>query len=209
MYSLETFLVEEGYCYSIKEASKILECISDDFYYELQETAEAQKVSELRGQLKDLMDRILKETNPKKKQTLANEYKRIQSKISSASKEEKTMRSIRRIAGADNPASRSTPNRGRTQTTDIGVTRTAEARRERPMTGARINDPRVSAAAEREASRLTGTSAEVGRAGGSRQSTSVVRTGKYSDMGRSSTSGSTAALPNKGTSRTGARFPRG
>lgn len=202
MYELVEFLIGEGYCYSEKEAVKIIESASDNFYNYM--VSESEDYSDKAKQIRTLNTEL---QNPK---TSSDRQQEIRIALAKLGKERRieTQGStvLKKIQGKETkPASSS----GRAQTTDIGVTRTAEAKAKQrgiPMTGSSLNNPRVASAASREASRLTGTTAEVGRAGGSRQSTGVIRTGKYSDM---QTGGrATASTPNKGQSRTGARFPR-
>ena len=202
MYELVEFLVREGYCYSEKEAVKIIESASDNFYNYLVEESgsysdNARKIGALKTEL----------TNPR---TSSDRQQKIRIALAKLGRENRINSQgstvLKKIQGRE---TKPTSASGIAQTTDIGVTKTAEAKAKQrgiPMTGSSINNPRVASAASREASRLTGTTAEVGRAGGSNQFTGVVRTGKYSDMqvgGRA-----TASTPNKGQSRTGARFPR-
>lgn len=198
MYELVEFLIEERYCNTESEAIKILESISDKFY---EEVSAAMRLRGMRGRMDNLISQLMKDpTNTK----LQRKIKTIRGAIPQQETISKAERVIKTTRGDKGIAK--TPGVG-AQTSDIATTKTAAARRDRPMTGAQINDPRVAASAERQVSRMTGTSSEVGRAGGaSRQSTGVVRTGKYSQM--QSGSGATAAVPNKGTSRTGSRFPR-
>ena len=202
MYELVDFLVEEKYCNTELEAIKILESISGEFYNYLVEESDsyvdsAKQIRTLNTELQHPKTSSARQQEIRIALAKLGKERRIQTQGSTV---------LKKIQGKETKPRSST---GRAQTKDIGVTGTAEAKARatgRPMTGAPLNDPRVAAAASREASRLTGTTAEVGRAGGSRQSTGVVKTGKYSDMqvgGRA-----TASTPNKGQSRTGARFPR-
>ena len=202
MYELVEFLIEERYCYSEKEAVKILECASDDFYNYLVEKND--RYTELTIQ-KAALNRELQ--NPK---TSLARQKEIPIELAKLGKEMRITAQgatvLKKIQGKE---TKPTSSSGRAQTTDIGVTRTAEAKARatgRPMTGSRLNKPRVAAAADRYTNKKTGTRPEVSNAGGSRQSTGVVKTGKYSDM--KTGSGATASTPNKGQSRTGAGFPR-
>lgn len=205
MYELVDFLVEERYCNSELEALKIIESISDEFYeYLLEEVSASQRVRAMRGRMGNLISSLMKDpTNT----TLQRQIKTIRSAIPQQEKISQGERAIQSVQGSKGiaPTPRG-PGGSRAQTSDIATTKTAQQRRDRPMTGARINDPNVAASAERNTSRLTGTTPEVNRAGGaSRQFTGVVRTGRYSNM---QTGGrSTAALRSKGISRNGDRFP--
>lgn len=206
MYELVNFLVEEKYCYTKSEALKILESASDEFYqYIVEEVSASKRLGGMRKRMEGLISSLMKDPSNVE---LQRKIKTIRSELPRQEKISKAERTIKQIQG--NKGIASTPrgiDGGRAQTSDIATTKTAERRTDRPMTGARINDPRVAASAERETSRITGTSSEVGRAGGaSRQFTGVRKTGKYSNM--QTGSGATSSLPNKGQSSTGARFPR-
>jgi hypothetical protein len=202
MYELVEFLIGEQYCYSEKEAYKIIESVSDDFYNHLVE--ESDGYSDKAKQVRTLNTEL---QNPRTSSARQQEIRIALAKLGRERRiETQGQTALKKIQGKETKPRASS---GRAQTTDIGVTKTAEAKakaRGISMTGSTLNNPRVASAASREASRLTGTTAEVGRAGGSSQSTGVVRTGKYSDMqvgGRA-----TASTPNRGQSRTGVRFPR-
>jgi hypothetical protein len=198
MQELVEFLIDERYCNTESEAIKILESVSDEFY---EEVSAAMRLKGMRGRMDSLISQLMKDPNnielQRKIKTIRGSIPQ-QETISKAERVIKTTRGDKGIA--------KTPGVG-AQTSDTATTKTAAARKDRPMTGAQINDPRVAASVERQASRMTGTSSEVSRAGGaSSKSTGVVKTGKYSQM--QTGSGATAAVPNKGTSRTGSRFPR-
>lgn len=198
MQELVEFLIDERYCNTESEAIKILESVSDEFY---EEVSAAMRLKGMRGRMDSLISQLMKDPNnielQRKIKTIRGSIPQ-QETISKAERVIKTTRGDKGIA--------KTPGVG-AQTSDTATTKTAASRKDRPMTGAQINDPRVAASVERQASRMTGTSSEVSRAGGaSSQSTGVVKTGKYSQM--QTGSGATAAVPNKGTSRTGSRFPR-
>ncbi len=198
MHDLVRYLIEEKYCNNESEAVKILESISDEFY---EEVSAAMRLKGMRNRMGNLINQLTKDpTNSE----LQRKIKTIRGAIPQQETISKAERVIKTEKGDKGIAK--TPGVG-AQTSDIATTKTAAARKDRPMTGARINSPGIAAFAERQASRMTGTTSEVGRAGGSsRQSTGVVKTGKYSQM--QGGSGATAAVPNKGISRTGARFPR-
>jgi hypothetical protein len=223
MHDLVDFLVEERYCNTESEAIKIIESVSDEFYEYLIETEKLtgkerikdiqtrrapERLAAMRTRLKTLTKSA--QENPKSiKPKTVEQINRLRVIIPDQESLSKKEMEKRKKEGTASKGLQPTPRGpgGGAQTSDIAATRTAAARRDRPMTGARINDPRVAASAERRTSRMTGTSSEVGRAGGaSRQFTGVVRTGKYTQM--QSGTGATEAVPNKGTSRTGARFPR-
>ena len=207
MSNLEIFLVEEGYCDTEREAIKILECISDEFYYFLieKEISAKDATTQARQRLKSAFTKVGKPNfNPKEIQHYTKKIKALEPFVGielaqSRESGSKSLQQTPRGVGGS-----------RAQTTDIATTTTSvqkSKQRGRPMMGASLNVPSVAAAAERETSRQTRTSAEVGRAGGaSRQRTGVVRTGKYTQM--QSGGGATTPVPNKGTSRTGAQFPR-
>jgi hypothetical protein len=205
MRELLYFLIEEKYCNTETEALKILESVSDNFYnYLLEEVSASQRVGAMRKRMEGLISSLMKDPS---NTTLQRQIKTIRSELPGQEKISRAERTIKQIQGDRGIAS--TPrgaDGGRAQTSDIATTKTAEKRKDRPMTGAKINDPRVASAAGRETSRITRTSAEVGRAGGaSSQFTGVRKTGKYSNM--QSGGRATAALPNTGRSRTGSRFP--
>jgi hypothetical protein len=122
MQELVDFLIEERYCNSELEAVKILESVSDGFYEYLierstpvQRSSEASNVAGLRTKLKSIMNSMVSEKDPERKKELAQQYKSIQDSIKDASLEEKGTRAQKEIQGKDNPASRPTPNRGRSQ----------------------------------------------------------------------------------------------
>lgn len=109
MYKLERFLVKEGYCNTERQANKILESISDEFYSFLLEGIEDDEVSKMRQKLKSLMSEILSETDPEKKQALGDEYKKLKARIDSSAKDASDVRKVRDVAGTSSLSSRPTP----------------------------------------------------------------------------------------------------
>lgn len=207
MHNLETFLIDKGYCHTIKEASKILESISGEFYeYLVEEVSASKRLGSMRSRMDNLISSLMKDpTNTE----IQRKIKTIRSELPRQERISRAERTVKQIQGDNGiAATPKGPDGSRAQTSDIATTKTASRRKDgKQRTGAAINDPRISSAAEREASRLTGTTSEVERAGGaSRQFTGTRRTGKYFNM--QSGGRATSALPNRGISSSGAQFPR-
>jgi hypothetical protein len=206
MHDLVDFLVEERYCNTESEAIKIIESVSDEFYDSLVEAYKGkydigkrspERLSVMRSKLKSLTNKAQQDPGsitPQMADTI-NKFRLSipdQQKLASAEMER------RKREGTASKGLQPTPRPGGgAQTSDIAATRTAAARRGRPMTGARLNNPRVAAAAEKETNRRTRTRGEV-RIQGTGQETGTVDSSNYTDRRN---------VHNKATSRTGARFP--
>jgi hypothetical protein len=162
MHDLVDFLVEEKYCNTESEAIKILESVSDEFYDSLVEAqvSAITSTAEARKRMDAEMKKVGKpEFNP-------NLVKHLRKKI----------------AGLKGPASAEL-----TQSKSKGLQKTPTGPKGRRVQKTEeeginpLNDPRVAAAAEREADKETGTKGEVSKAGGaSNQPTRRLRQTQYS-----------------------------
>jgi len=161
MHDLVDFLVEERYCNTESEAIKILESVSDKFYEYLIET----QISAM-----DLTTKAKKDLRQELSKPNSNQ-KRI-------------LHLTKKLKGLSGPAAAeaaqmSMTSKGLQKTPTGPKGRRVQKTEEEGVN--RLNDPRVAAAAEREADKETGTKGEVSKAGGaSNQPTRRLRQTQYS-----------------------------
>ena len=171
MSNLEIFLVEEGYCDTEREASKILECISDEFYDFLVEKSsniDDMKPSQIESRRNELSKQLsaLRRSNLSPVE-LAKRSTEINAELNRLRAELKTHENI----GTYTPKRQDTPTVRRSdgsesnlQTSDIGRTKTSDQREKEtgsPMSGSRLNVPRVRRELTRKGTALSGIPSEV------------------------------------------------
>jgi hypothetical protein len=190
MHDLVDFLVEERYCNTESEAIRILESVSDEFYEYLIE-AEASAMEQTKN-LKNQLKRELSKPNPNQATIL-----KITRQLQGLKGPLETERSQLPMTSR---GLQKAPGRGGAQTSDIATTKKAEQKAKetgKPMTGARLNNPRFAAEVEKKASETTNTKPEV-RIQGTGQDTRTIDRSIHTDRRN---------VHNKATSSTGARFP--
>jgi hypothetical protein len=209
MSNLEIFLIEEGYCNTEREAIKILECISDEFYdFLIEKTSEydpgrysPERVIAMTARIRELQKQA--QNNPESITDPVKFRQRIK-KIKDALPKNQIMRELelkRRIKEKEaKPGILPTP-RGK----DGSIVQKPQVTRR-----GGTSEPNIVSGSSREldkiATGLTGMPSEVGRAGGaSAQSTSVRVTGGHTNM--SPGGGATSKLPNS-TMKT-SPYPKG
>ena len=171
MSNLEIFLVEEGYCNTEREAIKILECISDEFYDFLVEKSsniDDMKPSEIESRRNELSRQLsaLRRSNLPPAE-LAQRSTQINAELKRLRDELKTHGNM----GTYTPKRQDTPTVTRSdgskstlQTSGIGRTKTSDKREKEtgsPMSGSILNVPRVRGELTKKATDLSGIPSEV------------------------------------------------